>query len=226
MPDHADDAPAILAADAAALLGISADHLDDLICRGWYTARTVSVGGASLRLVDAPSLSFVFDQASKAGDATTSQSATLDTKAGFVLGSASLLAGGVASFQGGASTFTGSHALCGLAGRPCVAVTAPMLVHLVTFVAAAIYATVVYYAWQAYRLRAFKVIDPAALPTYALHLEPAARVILLREIVRNNEKNYATVEKKAAYADRALRAFLVEVVFLACTLLLVAVLPS
>lgn len=219
MPDHAHATAGATIRTTARLVKTTEDAVRQSILRGDY--KTHVEDGETL--VDLPSLQRIYDVAKDGNAALASQMTTLDTKASFVLGSASLLATGLAAFQGGLSTFVGERMVCAPDGDSCFALSAQTIVHGITLLAACIYAFVVYCAWRAYKPRAYVVLDPRPVQGYVTNADDATQVALLQALLALYDANVAAVEEKATWTRWAARAFLIEVVFLTCTLVLTAI---
>ncbi len=209
---------------AAEILGISEDEVRHRIAAGIYTSFPSSVPPAHEPLVNLPSLDLILAELKGRSDTTGSQITALDGKASFVLGSASLLAAGVASFQGTLTGYSGNRLICALGGLPCLSATPATFVHIVTLIAALIYTIVVYASWKAYKIRPYAAIKPTRLQRYAAHDDYATKVVLIQHLVQGYKEDEANIKEKVEWTQRALLAFLIEVGFLAFTLFLSVVL--
>ncbi len=217
------DASATLS-DTAAFLGLSEDDLRLYIKQGYYTEDTSSTVKSKSMRVSLPSLDFVLDEIKARREVSSSQISTLDTKASFVLGAASLLIAGVTGFQGAITHDNVTNRLCDLSGRNCSIITSTTVVHIIAAIASLIYFGVVWSAWKAYKLQTYKFTDPIGLQRFVAHPEHESKVALLRALIKAYKEDEETIKRKIYWADRALRAFLAEAGFLTLTLLLLVVL--
>jgi len=153
--------------EVAKLLGLTENEMLDGVAKGLYNWSEIpSPNGTRVR-VALPSLDVVLDQAKASVDSVAAQGAILDTKASFILGSASLLTAAATSLQGALSSHKGAyHVLCDHQGRHCLAVTALGVGHLLGVVAGLAYVVIVGAAWRAYALRKYAIVDPVAVASY------------------------------------------------------------
>lgn len=175
----------------------------------------------------APETLEIIYQASKdSRAAAAAQISTLDTKASFVLGAASLLASGITGVQATVSGHTNRYYISGPDGHLAVTLTAADIVHILTIPGAIIYLWVVVYAWRAYRVRKFKTIDPTKLERYTgtQFKEWRVKKMLIQAMALQYQINQDKIDRKSLAVERALQGLLVEVVYLGFLLFLLAVL--
>ena len=145
-----------------------------------------------------PSLNLVFDLAQEQLANQLSWVDTLDTKANFVLGSATLLVAGAAALRGA----TGD---------------ARLIVYCVAALAMMLYGVVIFAAYRAYTTREYnRAPDPSnGLEEYIWADTQRTKATVLGEIIEAYSANKKIIANKARWLRRALKAFCVEAVLLA-----------
>jgi len=166
------------------------------------------------------SLDLVLNEVKAVKVAATAQIASLDAKAGFVLGSASFLAAAVSGLQGVVASHHTTHPtlltlplLVGGQSHPLV-IGAVTVVQALSVVALAVYLYTVVAAWMAYRATTtYAVPAPRRLEAYLSRPD----VVVKRAVVRALVEAYETIDApmiqyKVTWTGRALRALLTEAV--------------
>lgn len=155
-----------------------------------------------------PSVDVIYDEVKAITDGVLDERGALNTRASFILGSASILIGAVTGILGVAAGF-----------RP----VQRNIVHWGIAIGILIYLVVVYFAWRAYRQDKFKVIEPFRLTDYLPYDEYETKRYMIRTRLDNYVIDRDTLAKKTGFTALALIALLTEVVWLAILLIMVAV---
>ncbi len=168
---------------------------------------------ASESEVELESLELIYDTVKASIDAQNAQISSYDTKAGFVLGSASLLTAGAVGFQKTAFDVASNLAQKQLLLDPWVKPTMVLL----TIAAMAFYLAIVIAGYNAYRIRKFQILaDLDVLTAEYLDKRPdTTKLVLLdtfRTIYNNNEPK---VKAKGRATEWAIRFLICEALFIA-----------
>ncbi len=155
-----------------------------------------------------PSVDVVYDEVKAITDSVLDERGALNTRASFILGSASILIGAVTGILGVAATF---HPV------------QRSIVHWGITVGLLIYLVVVYFAWRAYKEDSFEVIKPFRLTDYLDYQEYDTKRYMIRTRLDNYLLDRDTLARKTGFTVVALAALLVEVVWLALILLVIAI---
>lgn len=160
-----------------------------------------------------PSLDFLLTLAQTRIDEENKLISTLDTKAGFALGSASLLTTGVAAF--GKTVFDVAGKLAEsdlrLADEPKAIIAVLVLGALFSFL------FLVYSGYQAYRIRDIQALTEIrkVVKENLGGAEAETKAIILDTLGKIIEANEVEIEKKAAWTQRAVFTFFIETGFIA-----------
>lgn len=160
-----------------------------------------------------PSLDLVFDAVRVQVDDQRGLIAALDNKAGFSLGAASILTGGIgtlaASLAALSSNRTASMKYLRLGLFDVSASQLIVITILLTFLA---YLFVVYTAYQAYKLRRYASgPDVTALATKYVYEAPSeTKGAMISSMVRGYQENQKVIAKKTTWVNWTIRAIAVE----------------
>lgn len=160
----------------------------------------------------APSLDVVFDYVKIYSESQDTQISALDSKAGFVLGSASLLTTGVSVFQSSSLSASAQLVIRGI-----IPVWSYWLVFSLLCLALITYALSVLTAYQAYKVQGYSTISEIKLlrDKYIDEAPDVTKQALLDTMVEAVEINKVKVENKAVWTKRSLVLLGVEAVFVA-----------
>jgi hypothetical protein len=162
-----------------------------------------------------PSLDIALDLTREQLAAQQTQAGALDSKAGFVLGSASLLTGVLVAFR----------PATGLASYP---EPLPTVAHYLPFAAIVTYLVVISTSYRAYSLRRYQVVaNPRKLYFHYLR-KPAWRTkgTVLRTMLIVYARNERTLRAKVRWARAALAALTLEAIIVALILIAQVLTPS
>jgi len=219
-PSRFDGAPL---SEAAKLLQLTEKEVLAGVAKGLYSGSEVSSPNGTQIRVALPSLEVALDQAKASVDSVAAQGATLDTKASFILGSASVLTAAATSLQGALSTHKGTyHVLCAHQGRHCLVITATDVGHPLGIVAGLAYLVIVGAAWKAYALRKYAIIDPLPIAAFITYPEGEGKRAVLHGLLKTYKQNIQANTAKARWTGIALALFLVEAILLFGMLLLLS----
>lgn len=165
-------------------------------------------------------LDLIFNEIKDSRADASSRVNMLEGKAGFVLGSASLLTSGVAGAQVALAGHTTKYHLLPMWDHFHVVVSAIDIIHGLAAIAVVIYLWIVFFAWKAYMVRKFITISPEILSSYAdpQYKQWQVKKMLVRAMTDQYAQNQEKIDDKSLFTERALRGLLVEVVFLAIIL--------
>lgn len=163
--------------------------------------------------VRGPSLDVVYEYVKDQVGVQNDQINALDGKAGFILGSASLLTAGAASFQAVLSDSSSKLLANGLN---------PFVLQGITVLALVFYLLVVYSSYQAYKLRSYPSVGDVRLlrNKYEAKSVEATKGSLLDTMLIVIQYNHELIDDKANWLQRALILFVIEAIF-TCLLIFV-----
>ena len=151
-------------------------------------------------------------------DSLDSQISTLDNKAGFVLGSASLLIAGIGGFASAMDTTTPKLVTQGI-----ISSDWQLLIFIPIVVAGILYLALVYTAYLAYKTRQYHAIakfKELMDYTLAMDLSPEqTKRDLIEDLLKVIEANQRTINTKAKWTRYALRLLLIEAILVVMLLL-------
>jgi len=162
---------------------------------------------------DSPSLNVIFDAVKERVEDQKGRIAALDTKAGFTLGAATILTGGISTLTAGLAGFTGDEA------KPMKhidlgagSLSAQQIVALVVALILAAYAFLVFTTFQAFRLRSFAIApEPTTLrKEWSSESEQSTKAGLVDAMVYAFETNKDTIKGKTTWTNRAILAIVLE----------------
>ncbi|MGA7732453.1 MAG: hypothetical protein WCD37_14435 [Chloroflexia bacterium] len=163
------------------------------------------------------SLDAMLDVAKRKLDAQNSQISTLDSKAGFVLGSASLLTAGIAAFQKGAFDAIDTLARNNAALPSWVHPVLSVLVLVAVAVVVALYLTVVWASYHAYKLRDYRAIaiDWDVRSMYLNQQQEKTKLDFLDATIAAVEENTKIIEEKREFTETAVNSLVLEAYLIA-----------
>lgn len=158
---------------------------------------------------DLPSLDVVLTQVNAIADSLLDERNSLNTRASFVLGSASVIIGVVVGILGAVSNL-----------RP----LQKGLAHWGIAIDILLYLAVVYFAGRGYAEDTFNGLNPSRLPEYLALSEQETKWALLQALLASYRINRRALARKSGFVVVAVVALLAEVILLAVLLIVVAVL--
>jgi hypothetical protein len=158
-----------------------------------------------------PSLDLLYDFIKSQVDAQNAQINAYDSKASFVLGSASLLTAGAAGLQ---TTVLGGSTKLLVGDSPSVAA---WVLLILTCLALGAYLFVVWAAWKAYRVRDFEVFAQLKKLRNAYLNMPTqeTKLFLADNLAHAFERNHIQMKDKAEWVDHAVKRLRIQAVFIA-----------
>ncbi len=162
---------------------------------------------------DSPSLDIIFEAVKERVDDQKGRIDALDGKAGFTLGAATILTGGIGTLTTGLAGFTGKDA------KPMKyidlyvgSLSANQLVAIVVALILPAYVYMVYTTFQAFKLRPFaNAPNPTRLrDAWQTEPEKSTKAGLVDAMVTAFERNSVTIADKTNWTNRAILAIALE----------------
>ena len=193
---------------ASDLLGIAEDDVRQGVENGMYKGYKVVTPAGEVIRVTLTSLDIILGEVKDRREESAHQVSTLDTKASFVLGAASLFVATVTGFQAVLATHTIKHTLCTFAHSPCISFTVAGIARIPEAAIGIIYVAILYSALRAYGIRPYKAFEPLRLQQYLGHPEQDTKIALIRGIVAGHDADKKQINDKVTWTQRAVGFFI------------------